>query len=317
MKFSIIVPVYNVEPYLRQCLESIVNQTDSDYEVIVVDDGSTDQCGMICNQYQSKYKQLKVIHQENQGLSGARNTGLKYAKGEWIAFIDSDDWVEENYVEILKNEINRNHVDMLSFNAKKIEDKEESLMLFSPENLEFSFQDEHKRHNFLLYTVLQYKIGWEACTRVYKKEVIDKYNLQFEPTKLVFAEDYLFTFQYLLYAESEKHICNVLYNYRQVSTSLLHSLDKSTVITKLKKLTEEAYKEVEKSKQKYIKDRFYELFFMIYHYHITYLLKDISIDVIQNEIKQVTAKRPMKKWMKQLKKHSYEFEKMLKKRNWL
>ena len=91
MRFSVIVPVYNVEHYLRRCLDSIVNQTFDDYEVVLVDDGSTDASGSICDEYRKKYNSIKVIHQENKGLSGARNTGLDKASGDWIVFVDSND----------------------------------------------------------------------------------------------------------------------------------------------------------------------------------------------------------------------------------
>ena len=93
-KISVIIPVYNVEPYLRQCLDSVVNQTYKNLEIIIIDDGSPDNCGAICDEYAAKDKRIQVIHKENCGLSAARNDGLARATGEWIAFVDSDDWCE-------------------------------------------------------------------------------------------------------------------------------------------------------------------------------------------------------------------------------
>ena len=90
---SVIVPVYGVEKYLSKCIESLVKQTFKDIEVILVDDGSPDSCGKICDMYAEKYEQLVIIHQVNQGVSVARNAGLKIAKGEYIGFVDPDDWV--------------------------------------------------------------------------------------------------------------------------------------------------------------------------------------------------------------------------------
>jgi len=98
-KLSIIVPVYNVEPYLRKCLESIKAQTFTDFEAILIDDGSTDQSGTICDEYASDDIRFIVIHQNNSGASAARNKGLDIAKGEYIAFIDSDDWIESEMFE--------------------------------------------------------------------------------------------------------------------------------------------------------------------------------------------------------------------------
>lgn len=98
---SIIVPVYNVEKYLNQCIESILMQTYKDFELILVDDGSTDKSGLLCDQYKDRDYRIKVIHKENGGLSDARNKGTKEAKGTYVTYIDSDDYVREDYLEVL------------------------------------------------------------------------------------------------------------------------------------------------------------------------------------------------------------------------
>ena len=98
---SIIVPIYKVEPYLRRCLDSIVNQTYTNLEIILVDDGSPDGCPQICDEYAAKDKRIVVIHKENGGLSDARNAGLDICKGEYIFFIDSDDWIKTDTIEFL------------------------------------------------------------------------------------------------------------------------------------------------------------------------------------------------------------------------
>ena len=98
MKVSAIVPVYNVEKYIYRCVDSILNQTFSDFELILVDDGSPDNCPQICDEYAKKDSRIKVIHKENGGLSSARNAGLDIASGEWISFIDSDDWIHKDYL---------------------------------------------------------------------------------------------------------------------------------------------------------------------------------------------------------------------------
>ena len=103
MKFSILVPVYNVEKYLEQCIDSLLDQTYSEeYEIILVDDGSTDSSGSICDGYEERYPdKVKVIHKENGGLSDARNVGMAAATGEYIAFVDSDDWLHLEYISVL------------------------------------------------------------------------------------------------------------------------------------------------------------------------------------------------------------------------
>ncbi len=100
-KISVIVPAYNVESYLADCLDSILNQTYPNIEVIVIDDGSPDRSGEIAENYKQKDRRIKVIHQENGGLSVARNSGLDNATGEFVCFIDSDDWIEPDYLELL------------------------------------------------------------------------------------------------------------------------------------------------------------------------------------------------------------------------
>lgn len=110
---SVIVPVYGVEKYLSKCIESLVNQTFKDIEIILVDDGSPDSCGKICDTYAEKYEQLAVIHQVNQGVSVARNAGLKIAKGEYIGFVDPDDWVAPDMYESMHRVMKETDADLV------------------------------------------------------------------------------------------------------------------------------------------------------------------------------------------------------------
>ena len=104
-KISVIVPIYNVEKYLRRCVDSILNQTFSDFELILVDDGSPDNCGKICDEYAVKDRRIVVIHQKNGGLSTARNAGIDWAfvnsNSQYLSFIDRDDWVHPDFLEFL------------------------------------------------------------------------------------------------------------------------------------------------------------------------------------------------------------------------
>lgn len=109
---SVIVPIYKVEPYLRECIDSILAQTYADFELILVDDGSPDRCGEICDGYAEKDNRIRVIHQENAGLSGARNTGLDIAQGEYVTFVDSDDVVHPDYLSCLYEVILQNNAEI-------------------------------------------------------------------------------------------------------------------------------------------------------------------------------------------------------------
>ena len=128
-KLSIGVPVYNVERYLRKCVDSLLNQdlASSEYEIILVDDGATDSCPAICDEYAAKYDNIRVVHQKNAGLSAARNAGIKAAKGEYVCFVDSDDYWEENVLGGLMAQVERDKLDVLRFdyqNVRLVESRE-------------------------------------------------------------------------------------------------------------------------------------------------------------------------------------------------
>ena len=122
-KVSIVIPVYNVEPYLRECLDSVKNQTLKEIEIICVDDGSPDNCGAILDEYAQNDKRFKVIHQENQGLSGARNTGLDNITGEYVIFLDSDDYLDLNACEELYKTAKSHNLDVLRFASRSFPEK--------------------------------------------------------------------------------------------------------------------------------------------------------------------------------------------------
>lgn len=111
--FSIVIPVYNTQNYLSRCLDSVLNQTFMQWECIVIDDGSIDNSRMICDEYSGKDNRIKVIHKKNEGVSIARNIGIKEASGEYILFVDSDDWIERNMLECISNKIHNNHSELL------------------------------------------------------------------------------------------------------------------------------------------------------------------------------------------------------------
>ncbi len=134
---SVIVPVYKVEQYLPACLDSILAQTFEDFELILVDDGSPDNCGRICDEYAKKDSRIKVIHQENQGLSGARNTGIEIARGEYITFIDSDDLVTENYLQVLHDALVTQTADLSVCRTCRFEDGKTPNLASKQETNEF------------------------------------------------------------------------------------------------------------------------------------------------------------------------------------
>lgn len=121
-KVSVIVPVYNVEKCIYKCIESILNQTFTDFELILVDDGSTDDSGIICDEYATKDSRISVIHKKNSGLSEARNYGIVAANGEYLSFIDSDDWVEEDFLKVLYENAIKYRAEIVAVNLHKVYD---------------------------------------------------------------------------------------------------------------------------------------------------------------------------------------------------
>lgn len=123
---SVIIPVYNVEKYINKCLDSVENQTYSNIEIILIDDGSQDNSGTICNEYAKRDSRIRVIHKKNEGVAVARNHGLKESKGSFITFVDSDDIVEDDYIEYLYNLLTKNNVDIACCNFEYIYEQEEN-----------------------------------------------------------------------------------------------------------------------------------------------------------------------------------------------
>lgn len=128
-KISIIIPVYNVEDYLPKCLNSLMHQTYHNLEIILVDDGSPDKCGQICDWYARKDSRIHVIHKQNEGVARARNDGLEYASGDYISFVDSDDWMARNAYEVLYRGLKKYHADCAVGGCVKVVDKGDKMLL--------------------------------------------------------------------------------------------------------------------------------------------------------------------------------------------
>lgn len=134
---SVIVPVYNVEPYLRKCVDSILNQTYRNLEVILVDDGSSDGCPAICDEYAAMDHRVQVIHKENGGLSDARNAGLGAVTGEYVTFVDSDDWIEQNHISSLYEMIRGKHKQIIAISdIRRIDEKGNTIAIFGKHGTE-------------------------------------------------------------------------------------------------------------------------------------------------------------------------------------
>lgn len=179
---SVIVPIYNVELYLEECIDSILNQSYKNLEVILVDDGSLDSCGQICENYKIKDSRIKVIHKKNGGLSDARNAGMKYVEGEYVTFVDSDDYIADNFISVLYETLRSYDAD-ISISKMKRTSRRNEKSNGSYMNMEVFGQEEAMIR--MLYGT---PYGTSACAKLYKKKLFE--NIEFPVGK--FSED-LFT----------------------------------------------------------------------------------------------------------------------------
>lgn len=225
---SIIVPIYKVEKYLKQCVDSIINQTYRDLEIILVDDGSPDNCPAVCDEYVKKDSRVKVIHKKNGGLMSARQAGLKVATGDYIGFVDGDDWIEPDMYEQFAKVINEYNPDMAICEFYFMYPSREA---FSSQKLSKPFfnksEMEQKIYPTMLFKDVFFITGINPCcwSKVFKKELLESCLYRVTP-KIKIGEDAAFTYPCLLKANSVAYVDKYLYHYRINSESMTNGYDK-------------------------------------------------------------------------------------------
>lgn len=218
---SIVVPIYNVENYLEKCIKTLINQTYKNIEIILVDDGSKDSSGEICNEYQKKDERIKVIHKENGGLSDARNAGIKEATGKYIAFLDADDYVDYTMYEKLYNVIKEENAEIAICGYSRINEKDKEM----PYPLEVK---KYKKDRSILYNMIgtlpkdseDINIGMSVWKCLYNLEVIKKNNLYFRSERVYISEDIVFQIEYFEFVNKVALLGDPLYKYRYNEVSL-------------------------------------------------------------------------------------------------
>ena len=230
---SIIVPVYNVAPYLPKCLDSLINQTYRDLEIICVNDGSTDGSLAILKEYAKVDERIKIINQPNQGLSGARNTGYQHALGEWTMYVDSDDWMDIHCCETLINEI-ASSTDLCFFNYIR-EFKKSSVpqSIFEEERIDFKEDNIKSLYVRLIAPTVKELAHPEkldslstAWGKLYRTSIIREHNIQFVSTKEIGTEDLLFNVYYFTWIKEAAYLPNPFYHYRKSNITSLTKLYK-------------------------------------------------------------------------------------------
>lgn len=227
-KYSVIIPVYNVQEYLPKCIESVLTQTSaSPFEVLLIDDGSTDDSGSLCDQYARDDTRVRVIHQENQGVSTARNTGLKAAQGEYIIFLDSDDWWEPEMLSVL-DELFGESTDMVVFGYQRVMESGEK------ESYSFEFLPEGESGKDYLQKVFDRGLMPlpYACVYAFRRAFLADNELFYDPERC-YSEDFEFNTRALVLAKSIVGTDRVLYNWWLRETSATAALTERLVLANL------------------------------------------------------------------------------------
>lgn len=223
-KLSIIVPIYNVEQYLRKCVDSLLAQDilSSEYEIILVDDGSPDNCPTICDQYAAEYVNIRVVHRKNGGLSAARNSGIEIAKGEYLMFVDSDDYIEPNVLGGLMEQVERNNLDVLRYRLQYVNPQYE---VYNPYK-----SDPFKGNDYsdvpvggVTFLNTRMSTACYAWAFVIKRELLD--GCLFTPG--VYFEDTDWTPRMLCKAKRVASANTIVYNYLQREGSITNAVNRS------------------------------------------------------------------------------------------
>lgn len=213
-KISIIVPVYKVDKYLNRCVESIVNQTYKDLEIILIDDGSPDSCPVLCDEWAKRDNRIKVIHKQNAGVSAARNAGIEIATGDYIGFVDSDDYIQPQMFEKLLKNITDNKSQLAVCGLFKDE------LQIKADNCQCAASDAALA---MLFNIIDYPYfeGY-VWNKLYDSEIIKVNNLRFD-ISLKMSEDTLFNFKYLQYADKVSILNSSEYHYVYRAMSVMNN----------------------------------------------------------------------------------------------
>ena len=218
-KVSVIIPVYNVEKYLNKCLDSILNQTLEDIEVICIDDGSSDSSLEILKEYQIKDKRLKVISQKNEGAAVSRNKGINLAKGEYISFVDSDDWLELDALEKLYNNAKSNDSDLVLFNSIEIYDDKTKNRIYLPldELIDYNnFTFDYKYNKDLVLNKM-----FVIWSKFYKTSFLKENNIRFYNHEIF--NDVQFHIETMIFAKKISYLPEILYNYNKLNITSIQT----------------------------------------------------------------------------------------------
>lgn len=236
LKVSIIVPIYNAQKTLERCIESILNQDFSDFELLLIDDGSKDDSGKICDVYAKKDHRVRVIHKENSGVSASRNLALQEAKGEYLQFLDADDWITPNATRLLVESLEQNHCDMVIADFYRVIKERLSHKGSIDEDGVLSREE---FANFMMENPADFYYG-VLWNKLYKKSIIEKQQLCMNP-KISWCEDFMFNLEYIRHCENIFVLQVPIYYYVKTKGSLVSQSMSLTKTIKTKMMVFEYY----------------------------------------------------------------------------
>ncbi len=231
---SVIIPIYKVEKYLHTCIESVINQTLQDIEIILIDDQSPDRCPEICDEYAQKDSRIRVVHKENEGLGLTRNHGIRIATGEYIAFLDSDDFIDTCTFEQMYLLAKKNDLDAIYY--KHDRNTDDGVKLGTPID-DIVIYEKEKKNNFILDIIASdssvasdHLIGCSVWNALYKSSIIKSKQIEFHSEREIISEDLIFNLDFLVHTTRIAQNEGRHYHYRKNTSSLSRTIREDRVI---------------------------------------------------------------------------------------
>lgn len=258
-KVSVVVPVFNVEEYLHKCINSLLNQTLKEIEIILIDDGSIDKSSFICDFYSENYENIKVIHKKNEGLGMACNTGLNIATGKYIAFLDSDDWVDKEMYETMYKNAVENNAEMVFTGIRRVFEDGKTENMYKPKVLK-RYNSLSEINKLILGMIasspssrIEREVPMSAKIVLYNRDFIIANHITFENERIFLSEDLLFNLDLLFKAKCVIEIPYIFYNYFVNFKSLSMSIKLDRFSKALHLYNELLYRYKDVSKEYYIR----------------------------------------------------------------
>ncbi|MHB8128919.1 MAG: glycosyltransferase family 2 protein [Mobilitalea sp.] len=247
-KVSVIIPIYNVEKYLKKCIDSVLDQTYANLEIILVDDGSPDHSGAICDDYAKHDLRINVIHKANAGLGFARNSGLEEVTGTYVVYVDSDDWLDNRAIETMVLYAELYNADMVICGFNKYSNERNWLPIKAANEIRI-YSDKEDIVRKILYPIIDSdvvkkgsdSIEMSVCTNLYKAQIIKDNQIKFVSEREYLTEDFFYNVDYIMKTRRVVIAPDCLYYYRYNNNSLSKAYRPQKIML-LKKMTQEAYK---------------------------------------------------------------------------